>query len=187
VGVVLIAGEAAETVTRVQGVQFAQVFVGKLKVEHVQIGLNSGGGDTLWNDDHTALNLELDEDMTGGLLVLRGEFLDDRMVEKSWLVLGFHLSGSIGRAQGAIRRQRDLLVLAELEKLALVEVRMTLNLVHDRLNLSFFEDARDLFAVEVRQANAPHLSSLMELFHALPRVHVVHNGSDHIPLTIPRE
>ena len=65
--------EDAPVLVAVEGVEFFEVFGGKLEVEEGDVGFDSVGVATLGDDDDVLLDEVAQEDLAGGLLVFFGE------------------------------------------------------------------------------------------------------------------
>lgn len=107
--------------------------VAQHKVKNLEILLNTCGGDRLGNHNRVPLNMEADQDLCRGLLVLLSDGLDVGIIQQR-RVLWFG-PWSVWGTQGAVGCHRDALRVTVVDQLLLVQVRVAFNLVVGRFIL----------------------------------------------------
>jgi hypothetical protein len=94
---------------------------------------------------------------------------------------------TVVRPEWRVSRDRDALAAAELDEPRLRQIRVRLDLVHDRLDFGYFQHALDLHRVEVADADGLDQAVIHQLLHGTPRVNVVDIREDPLVLVVLRE
>lgn len=141
----------------------------QVKTAHVQILRQTGLIVALRNDSNTTLGRPAKQDLRGSLAVGVGDALDDVVLEEErGVVRLLHVELEEGqRAEGAVGRDGDAALLAQLEQRLLRKVGVVLDLQGLREVFGVAEEVEEERAVVVADADGFDQAGGVELFHGV--------------------
>lgn len=122
------------------------------------------------------------DDLCRTLSQFLGELYKLRIFQKFWV--SWLSPWAIWRAKWTVGCNIDAFLLAEVDKLCLVKVRMALHLEHGRLDSGHRQNPFQLLTVEVGHADGFDKALLDTLLHRLPRVHIVNLAEQKVAVSI---
>lgn len=150
----------------------------QLKIENIEILLNSRLCYRLGDRHCTALHQVTQNDLAGALVVLLPDLRDGPVVQEA--VDLAETPVTLGGAEGAVGHDAHPELLAQFEQGLLGEVRVALHLVHHRLDLAVVHESPELRRVEVGHADGADQALAHQLLHGAPRVQDVHGAEQHL-------
>lgn len=144
------------------------------------------GAARLGDDGQAALRGPAEQDLRGLLAVLLGDARDDVVLEQRDQRLGV-LEAELeeaGRAEGAVRRHGDALLLGQVEQLLLHQVRVVLDLQRGRRDARVPQHVVDELGLEVGDADAAGQAGVDEALDGPPGVLDGGLGPDDLRLAV---
>jgi len=167
----------------VEGIKHQQLFRSQLKIKDQDVVLDALRVRRLWNWNGSVVDEIAQYHLPGRLVVLLSN-RNDTLVHERWLDFRLVLVEVMRTSQWTISSDGDVTSLAEFNQLLLIDAWRALDLVGDRLDSAIIQNASDLLAVEVADANRFHQSQINQLLHRLPSVQVIDIRKDQVIILV---
>ena len=154
---------SAVAVSLIHSTDFIHILLRQLKVEHLRVHQNTTRVCGLGNADGSTLNSPTDHYLSTTLSVLLSELHQNGILHQRHSLRVFHILSSSQREVGSAI---DIVLLAVLNQLPLLKVRVELHLVHSRLDLAELKQITQLLGREVGDTDGTHQTLPMKRYNA---------------------
>lgn len=155
------------TITLVESLDRAHILLAQLEVEDTAVLKNAILMNGLGNANGATLHSPTNHDLSRSLVILVSNALDHRILHRT---RDAHRTSVRSAAQREVSHQVHAILIADLLRLPLLEIRMKLNLVHSGLYSTEGKDVANALSGEVGNTNGADESSTAQLLHPAPRL-----------------
>ena len=150
--------ETTSNIVLLERVDGRHVFVGEIKVERVEIGLDARSSHRFWKHDVATSSTPVDQDLCGSLAEALCNLTNTRVAQL------------VATSKWRVSLDLDVVLLAQRDEFFALAERVDFDLVHARDHLGMLEKALEMLCAEVGHTDGLDYAQLLSGLEGTPRV-----------------